>query len=210
MKDTHTCRKTLSPLIAPFAHSWFRIVSSERFLSTYHATVEVPKPASDGYENIPTLVGMADVFINKLGYVWNEKARYSRRSSFSVHLVANNLGHEFNGTYLASQANSKFHVVCVLIVAMHSIPPLRCLCLLCLAVSDLPGKDYIVPKSCKSHLFGPRASSILPTSAERHEKVCDLCKNSLTTTPQGNHFLTNQTNVSSTSVRQQMPYRFSG
>ncbi|CBJ29242.1 conserved unknown protein [Ectocarpus siliculosus] len=75
-----------------------------RFLSTYHATVEVPKPASDGYENIPTLVGMADVFINKLGYVWNEK-------------------------------------------------------------------DYIVPKSCKSHLFGPRASSILPTSAERHEKV---------------------------------------
>ncbi|CAM9891928.1 unnamed protein product, partial [Ectocarpus sp. 8 AP-2014] len=83
-----------------------------RFLSTYHATVEVPKPASDGYENIPTLVGMADVFINKLGYVWNEKARYSRR--------------EF---------------------------------------------DYIVPKSCKSHVFGPRASSILPTSAERHEKV---------------------------------------
>ncbi|CAN0301288.1 unnamed protein product [Ectocarpus sp. 12 AP-2014] len=75
-----------------------------RFLSTYHATVEVPKPASDGYENIPTLVGMADVFINKLGYVWNDK-------------------------------------------------------------------DYIVPKSCKSHMFGPRASSILPTSAERHEKV---------------------------------------
>eukprot|EP00752_Nemacystus_decipiens_P004611 g4210.t1 len=27
----------------------------------------------DGRENIPTLVGMADVFVNKLGYVWNEK-----------------------------------------------------------------------------------------------------------------------------------------
>ncbi|CAN0156813.1 unnamed protein product, partial [Ectocarpus sp. 13 AM-2016] len=44
-----------------------------RYLSTYYAVVEVPKLASDGYENAPTLVGMADVFVNNLGYIWNEK-----------------------------------------------------------------------------------------------------------------------------------------
>lgn len=46
-----------------------------RYLSTYYTVVEVPKLASDGYENAPTLVGMADVFVNNLGYVWNKKAR---------------------------------------------------------------------------------------------------------------------------------------
>ncbi|CBJ29237.1 conserved unknown protein [Ectocarpus siliculosus] len=44
-----------------------------RYLSTYYTVIEVPKLASDGYENAPTLVGMADVFVNNLGYVWNEK-----------------------------------------------------------------------------------------------------------------------------------------
>ncbi|CAM9451065.1 unnamed protein product, partial [Ectocarpus sp. 4 AP-2014] len=46
-----------------------------RYLSTYYTVIDVPKLASDGYENAPTLVGMADVFVNNLGYVWNEKAR---------------------------------------------------------------------------------------------------------------------------------------
>ncbi|CAM9968750.1 unnamed protein product, partial [Pylaiella littoralis] len=50
-----------------------------RYLSSYYADVEVPKRASDGYENVPTLVGMADMFINKLGHVWNEKARKEPR-----------------------------------------------------------------------------------------------------------------------------------
>ncbi|CAN0400254.1 unnamed protein product, partial [Ectocarpus fasciculatus] len=58
-----------------------------RFLSTYYATVEVRKPASDGYENTPTLVGMADVFINKLGYVWNDKARQSWRRLYRAQLL---------------------------------------------------------------------------------------------------------------------------
>lgn len=45
--------------------------------------VKVPKRASDGYENVPTLVGMADVFINKLGHVWNKKARKEPRTTMS-------------------------------------------------------------------------------------------------------------------------------
>lgn len=49
---------------------------SSRYLSAYYSEeVEVPKRALDGYENAPTLVGMTDVFINELGYVWNGKAR---------------------------------------------------------------------------------------------------------------------------------------
>lgn len=35
---------------------------------------EVPKLASDAYESVPTVVGMADVFINNLGFFWNSKA----------------------------------------------------------------------------------------------------------------------------------------
>lgn len=49
--------------------------SDRRYLSTYYTEVETPKRASDGYENAPTLVGIADVFINTLGYVWNAKVR---------------------------------------------------------------------------------------------------------------------------------------
>lgn len=45
-----------------------------RYLSTYYTAVEVPKPAADGYESAPTLVGMADVFVNEFGHVWNDKA----------------------------------------------------------------------------------------------------------------------------------------
>lgn len=45
-----------------------------RYLSTYYAKeVEVPKPQRDEYENDPTVVAMADVFVGKMGFVWNEK-----------------------------------------------------------------------------------------------------------------------------------------
>lgn len=52
--------------------SWY-----ERYLSTstYYTDFEDYKGASDVYENTPTLVGIADVFVNKLGYVWNKKVR---------------------------------------------------------------------------------------------------------------------------------------
>ncbi|CAM9126955.1 unnamed protein product [Ectocarpus sp. 4 AP-2014] len=78
--------------------------AAARYLSAYYTEVETPKRASDGYENAPTLVGIADVFINKLGYVWN-------------------------------------------------------------------AKDYVVPKSCKSELFGQRGNTALPTKAQSFEKV---------------------------------------
>ncbi|CAM9867121.1 unnamed protein product [Pylaiella littoralis] len=45
--------------------------TAARYLSSYYRTVEVPKRARDGYENIPTVVGMADVFINERGFLWN-------------------------------------------------------------------------------------------------------------------------------------------
>lgn len=51
------------------------VCAADRYLSMYYGEVEVPKRASDGYENTPTLVGMADVYINSLGHVWNKKAR---------------------------------------------------------------------------------------------------------------------------------------
>ncbi|CAN0214375.1 unnamed protein product, partial [Ectocarpus fasciculatus] len=78
--------------------------AAARYLSTYYAEVETPKRASDGYENAPTLVGIADVYINTLGYVWN-------------------------------------------------------------------AKDHVVPKSCKSELFGQRGRTVLPTKAQSYEKV---------------------------------------
>lgn len=53
----------------------YLVCTSDRYLSMYYGEVEVPKRASDGYENAPTLVGMADVYINHLGHVWNKKAR---------------------------------------------------------------------------------------------------------------------------------------
>lgn len=59
-----------SARVLPFAQS--------RYLSSYYTYIDVPKLARDGYENPPTLVGLADVFINRLGYVWNEKARKER------------------------------------------------------------------------------------------------------------------------------------
>lgn len=52
----------------------------ERYLSTssYYTDFEGSTVASDGYDDTPTLVGIADVFINKLGYVWNKKVRRTR------------------------------------------------------------------------------------------------------------------------------------
>lgn len=46
-------------------------------------------PVSDGYEAVPTVVSMADVFVNNLGYFWNEKARKMNRfrSNVAPHLV---------------------------------------------------------------------------------------------------------------------------
>lgn len=41
----------------------------------YVEETEVPKLKIDGYENVPTLAGMADVFINDRGFIWNKKAR---------------------------------------------------------------------------------------------------------------------------------------
>lgn len=47
----------------------------QRYLSAYYTQVEVPKQSRDGYENTPTLVGMADVFVNRIGYLWNTNVR---------------------------------------------------------------------------------------------------------------------------------------
>lgn len=35
-------------------------------------------------------------------------------------------------------------------------------------------KDYVVPKSCQAHVFGPRARMSFPTKAKSYEKVCNL------------------------------------
>lgn len=44
-----------------------------RYLSAYYADTEVPKSARDGYESVLTVVSISDVFINNVGYFWNEK-----------------------------------------------------------------------------------------------------------------------------------------
>lgn len=48
-----------------------------RYLSSYYAKPDVvrTKSAENGYEAVPTLVGMADVYIDTHGYVWNKQAR---------------------------------------------------------------------------------------------------------------------------------------
>lgn len=48
----------------------------KRYMSSYYAIpeIEIPKPASGGYEGVPTVVSLADVFINPFGYVWNARA----------------------------------------------------------------------------------------------------------------------------------------
>ncbi|CAM9293887.1 unnamed protein product [Ectocarpus fasciculatus] len=50
------------------------------YLSTNYATeVEEVKEASDGYESVPAVVSMADVFIEEHGFFWNDKARLCHR-----------------------------------------------------------------------------------------------------------------------------------
>ena len=47
---------------------------SVRYLSSYYSektTAEVPKLAEDGYEAAPTVVAVADVFIDNRGFFWN-------------------------------------------------------------------------------------------------------------------------------------------
>ncbi|CAM9229206.1 unnamed protein product, partial [Ectocarpus sp. 12 AP-2014] len=50
-----------------------------KHLSVYYPGPDVDMASSfssdNGYEGVPTLVSLADVFINSSGYVWNEKAR---------------------------------------------------------------------------------------------------------------------------------------
>ncbi|CAN0080944.1 unnamed protein product [Pylaiella littoralis] len=92
--------------------------TAARYLSPYYSTVVVPKLARDGYENIPTVVGMADVFINERGFLWNAEARKRERQ-----------------------------------------------------------RDYIMPKSCKSHEFSPSASMDLPMDAPTYEKVFVIAQN---------------------------------
>ncbi|CAM9436075.1 unnamed protein product, partial [Hapterophycus canaliculatus] len=48
-----------------------------RYLCPSYVDGETSKGASEGYEDAPVLVGMADVVVNELGYIWNQKARRS-------------------------------------------------------------------------------------------------------------------------------------
>lgn len=69
--DVLCCAYPTAVVVGP--RRLFRSVG--RHLSVYYVKkTEMPKRRRDGYENVPTLVGMADVFINHLGYVWNTKA----------------------------------------------------------------------------------------------------------------------------------------
>eukprot|EP00903_Cladosiphon_okamuranus_P010588 g10012.t1 len=47
--------------------------AAARYLSPYYVVEEVPKAAGDGYEVVPAVASMADVYVNNLGYFWNEK-----------------------------------------------------------------------------------------------------------------------------------------
>lgn len=60
-------------VLAFLPHFFLRFV--ERYLGTFPLDFEDPPKARYGYEHTPSLVGMADVFINNLGYVWNKKVR---------------------------------------------------------------------------------------------------------------------------------------
>lgn len=55
-------------------------IRSIRFLSGYYPTPElgIPTLPIDGYERVPTLFAMANVYVNSNGYVWNEKVRGSK------------------------------------------------------------------------------------------------------------------------------------
>lgn len=56
-----------------------------RFLSANYAhTGNVTKRASDGYESIPTVVSMADVYIDSNGFVWNDRVRLSTGATWRL------------------------------------------------------------------------------------------------------------------------------
>lgn len=68
-----------SPLYALLFFSPSGNIHSNRYLSGYYPTPEfgIPTSPCDGYERIPTLVAMADVYVNTFGYVWNERVSHS-------------------------------------------------------------------------------------------------------------------------------------
>ena len=82
MKQKHTTSRNKRVFAAPgslpslSAHIRSFAKHVGRHLSVYYVEeTEVPKLKIDGYENVPTLAGMADVFINDRGFIWNKKAR---------------------------------------------------------------------------------------------------------------------------------------
>lgn len=54
---------------------------ASRYLSAYYALPEdeMPQSAACGYETIPTVVAMSDVFVTGKGYMFNTKASYTSR-----------------------------------------------------------------------------------------------------------------------------------
>ncbi|CAB1100997.1 unnamed protein product [Ectocarpus sp. CCAP 1310/34] len=62
------------------------------YLSTNYATeVTVVKEASDGYESVPAVVSMADVYVEEHGFFWNDKARLCQLIPWCIwNLVAPN------------------------------------------------------------------------------------------------------------------------
>ncbi|CAN0515657.1 unnamed protein product, partial [Ectocarpus sp. 12 AP-2014] len=54
--------------------------------TNYATDVTEVKEASDGYESVPAVVSMADVYVEKHGFFWNDEARLSAYSL--VHLGA--------------------------------------------------------------------------------------------------------------------------
>ncbi|CAM9847789.1 unnamed protein product [Ectocarpus sp. 4 AP-2014] len=73
-----------------------------KHLSVYYPGPDVDMASSfgsdNGYEGIPTLVSLADVFINSSGYVWNEKASPNLKLKFN-YIVPKSCGSaEFDGS----------------------------------------------------------------------------------------------------------------
>lgn len=170
----------LSAILTTPLTFWMRFIR-KRYLSTYYTDVEVPKRAIDGYENTPTLVGMANVFVNELGYVWNEKVRKGpRKEHRGSQIVRTALVFSF----MSIVANWRDFLCDVLKGIQHccaNVGRLEALVfleapfsLVFLAAVRPSPKNYIVPKSCWTYKFGPRASTSLPTNAKNYEKVCML------------------------------------
>lgn len=60
-----------------------------RYLSTHYDSPEdkEPNPARTGYEAIPVIVGMADMYITGLGYLFNKQASYTKSSNLILFLT---------------------------------------------------------------------------------------------------------------------------